>query len=778
MALSQKQVAQLAKEQERLNKLQEDFYAAQEAGNKKAIAEAARLMKLTNGRIDKLGKSNEEADKYYNTLKNQLDISGEITKATQDRATLLTESNNLAQLEAGVGKQTARQQEIQGNAAQKLFSLKQSILGVTNAEELANANIEGLKSQIARIEQESVEANREGSELINDTLDGLRMQVGNLEEQQEYLQAENQLRDATIGKLESMKGGMTRMITQAKLFTKALMANPIFLLAAVIVGLIALMKKFVTDTLALRDGLGASVEQSARLNAELQGARLEAMILGYDVNAIAGELQETFGTLEGITGDTIKTLGRMEKSLGIASKDAAAVAREFSVMSGESFETGINFVKTTASLAEANKVAPGAVMKDIADNAETFAEFGADGGENIAKAAVQARKLGVNLATTAKIANSLLDFESSIEKEMEASMMIGKQLNFNRARELALSGDIAGATTDIVKQLGGASEIQKMNVLQRRALADSIGVSVDELNRLATGKVELLPPEKSIEEMLLDKMQQLIEALEKFKTFVKDMGNTIVEYSKNILDQVFGESGLGASIKSMATKLFDDIKKIFGGEGDFGYKVGQALGVSIAYVVENLPTIMLQLIKGLSNGLILVFTTATDFLFSVSEGLMNTLGSFFGFGTIGTYIVDIFRSLRDGFVSVFANIMQFIIDKIYGFELFGFSIASMVGDKPTIAGSYAEPKTVAEFKGDETAKHSGMLKQEMNDLTSEQQTQLTNAIATGQMEALEKVVGARTDQQSIEMQQMIDMLQMIAKNTGMTTQEVVNLTKE
>ena len=186
MALSQKQVAQLAKEQERLNKLQEDFYAAQEAGNKKAIAEAARLMKLTNGRIDKLGKSNEEADKYYNTLKNQLDISGEITKATQDRATLLTESNNLAQLEAGVGKQTARQQEIQGNAAQKLFSLKQSILGVTNAEELANANIEGLKSQIARIEQESVEANREGSELINDTLDGLRMQVGNLEEQQEY----------------------------------------------------------------------------------------------------------------------------------------------------------------------------------------------------------------------------------------------------------------------------------------------------------------------------------------------------------------------------------------------------------------------------------------------------------------------------------------------------------------------------------------------------------------------------------------------------------------
>ena len=35
--------------------------------------------------------------------------------------------NNLAQLEAGVGKQTARQQEIQGNAAQKLFGLKRPV---------------------------------------------------------------------------------------------------------------------------------------------------------------------------------------------------------------------------------------------------------------------------------------------------------------------------------------------------------------------------------------------------------------------------------------------------------------------------------------------------------------------------------------------------------------------------------------------------------------------------------------------------------------------------
>ena len=776
MALSPKQVAQLAKEQERLNKLQADFYAAQEAGDKKAVKEAARLMKLTNGRLDKLGNTNDEVNKYYNTMKKQLDVSGEITKATQNRATLLAESNVLSQLDAQAGTKSARQQELQSNAASKLFGLKQGILGITNAEELANADIAGLKSQITEIEQESQELNKEGAELANAYLASLTSQVENLEEQQEYLQDENKLRDATIGKLQNMAGNMKRMIGQAKNFAKAMMANPIFLLAAVIVGLIALMKKFVTDTFALRDGLGASVTQAASLNKELQGARLEAMIMGYDVNAIAADLEETFGTLEGVTGENVRTLGQFEKLLGIASKDAAAVAREFQVMSGESFETGLNFVKTTASLAQANKVAPGAVMKDIAENSEMFAEFGKDGGQNLAKAAVQARKLGVSLGTTAKIANSLLDFESSIEKEMEASMMIGRQLNYNRARELALRGDVAGATADIVKQLGGASEIQKMNVLQRRALADSIGVSVDELNRLATGKVELLPPEKSVEEMLIDKMQQLIESLEKFQTFVLEFGNSLIGYYKGILDSIFGESGLGKSIADLATKLFDDIKKIFGGDGSFGEKIGAALATTLMNVIASLPEILFKLEVGIRNALISIFIAVTDFAGSFVEGILNTLGGLFGFDNIGTVVKDIFIGFRDAIVMVFSNILQFVVDMIYKIPF----AESVLGEKPVITGSTAAAEQKAIGKIDYGSKEamSDVAKREMGDLSAEQQKQLAMAIQQGQVQALNDSLGDKQDKQSEEMREMIMVLNAIAKNTGMTQQEIINLTKE
>ena len=82
------------------------------------------------------------------------------------------------------------------------------------------------------------------------------------------------------------------------------------------------------------------------------------------------------------------------------------------------------------------------------------------------------------------ITNSLLDFESSIEKQLEASLLLGRQINLDRARQLALTGDQAGLMQEILKQVGGEAEFNRMNVIQRKALADSVGVNVEQLSRL------------------------------------------------------------------------------------------------------------------------------------------------------------------------------------------------------------------------------------------------------------------------------------------------------
>jgi hypothetical protein len=123
-------------------------------------------------------------------------------------------------------------------------------------------------------------------------------------------------------------------------------------------------------------------------------------------------------------------------------------------------------------------------MRDLAENAEFFAQFAKDGGMNIINAGVAARKLGLEMNAVAGISESLLDFESSIEKQMEASLLIGRQINLDRARQLSLVGDQEGVMKEILKQVGGEAEFNRMNVIQRKALAESVGVNVEQLSRL------------------------------------------------------------------------------------------------------------------------------------------------------------------------------------------------------------------------------------------------------------------------------------------------------
>ena len=93
------------------------------------------------------------------------------------------------------------------------------------------------------------------------------------------------------------------------------------------------------------------------------------------------------------------------------------------------------------------------------------------------------KKIGLNLSQQAKMARGLLDIESSLEAQMEAQMLTGKQLNFDKARQLALEGDTAGASKAILDQVGGVAEFNKMNILQKEAIAKAAGLEVGELEK-------------------------------------------------------------------------------------------------------------------------------------------------------------------------------------------------------------------------------------------------------------------------------------------------------
>ena len=101
--------------------------------------------------------------------------------------------------------------------------------------------------------------------------------------------------------------------------------------------------------------------------------------------------------------------------------------------------------------------------------------------DGLVKAVANAKALGVEMGDIAGIAGSLLNFEDSITKELEAELLIGRDLNLEQARYLALQGKSDEAVAELVKQAGSLEELQSMNVIQQDALAKSVGMTADQL---------------------------------------------------------------------------------------------------------------------------------------------------------------------------------------------------------------------------------------------------------------------------------------------------------
>jgi hypothetical protein len=121
------------------------------------------------------------------------------------------------------------------------------------------------------------------------------------------------------------------------------------------------------------------------------------------------------------------------------------------------------------------------ILSDVAKVSGQLAAQYQNNPELIAKAVIQTQKLGLTLEQAAKMSDSLLNFESSIENELKAELLTGKALNLERARELALRGDSAAAAEELVKQVGSLEEFQNLNVIQQRALAEAVGMTAGEM---------------------------------------------------------------------------------------------------------------------------------------------------------------------------------------------------------------------------------------------------------------------------------------------------------
>jgi len=252
-----------------------------------------------------------------------------------------------------------------------------------------------------------------------------------------------------------------------------------------------------------------------------------------NLNVTTKNLVEAYGQLAQVTGfayeftaDQLTTQIKLTKQVGLQADEAAQIQR-FAVLNGKTSEetyrsfvrgltaarnqlkVGINF---KAALAEASKIS-GQLAANLGNNPET-----------IAKAVVTAKAFGMTLEQVAAAGDKLLDFSSSIESELKAELLLGKQLNLERARAAALAGDQVTLTEELAKNVGTAAEFTKMNRLQQNALAESVGMTSDQLAETLRKREEALASGKSLVQVQEEEARKALE-----RQNVQDKFNAAIE---------------------------------------------------------------------------------------------------------------------------------------------------------------------------------------------------------------------------------------------------------
>jgi len=336
---------------------------------------------------------------------------------------------------------------------------------------------------------------------------------------------------------------------------------------------------------ALIDAGFAADEQVTKLAKSLNQTKMEALGTRYEMSAIANASGDAFIT----TDKLLESTAKLGQQLGIAQTFSADLTKEFTSLTGKigiSEESAGGLAKLTVAMGKnARTVTTEALGTAQAlqsqagiqlDNKQILDEVGKVSGQllanfkgnptAIAAAVTQAKLLGTTLEQTKKQSESLLDFQSSIENELKAELITGQQLNLERARALALSGDQAGVAKELANQNMNFNKFSQMNVLAQKDFAAALGLSADELSDQLLKQQYLNKSTKEVAALAGEDVARRLEALtaqDKFNNAVGKLQDILVR----IVDGPIGMllDGLASTLSLLAGDT-SGFKAMFGAD--------------------------------------------------------------------------------------------------------------------------------------------------------------------------------------------------------------------
>ena len=320
------------------------------------------------------------------------------------------------------------------------------------------------------------------------------------------------------------------------------------------------------------------------------------------------DMVDALGVTNQISTQNLATNIKLKDIAGIQADTIASIT-ESSIINGKSNE---DIVKSVFAQVKGLKQATGIQF----ENKKILKEASSLGGylglqfskypAQLTKSLLTVKAMGMELKQLDSMADSFLDFESSISKEFESQLLTGRDINLTKARELFLNNDLAGAAMEINNQVGSSADFMKLNRIQAESLAQAFGMSRDQMGDMLkkqemlsklgakdtdTAREQLklgLAKYKNEKELAAaigeQNYQNLVNASlqEKIAAFIEKIKESIANFVE--------KSGIIDKIEHFMNYLSEpeNIRKIVMGVRDFFAGAVEFIGKAAYYILEGL----------------------------------------------------------------------------------------------------------------------------------------------------------------------------------------------
>jgi len=310
------------------------------------------------------------------------------------------------------------------------------------------------------------------------------------------------------------------------------------------------------------------------------------------------DFQAQFGGI--IDSNSARELAEQAVRMGITTQQLAEARRVFATQTMGDISSAIQQQDRFIAQFESRGMTAKDAMEFITNNSELLARSGVRFQQSMAKAAAEAKRIGVDLSKVNQVGDNIIgNFEGFLDSMAELGAM-GFGFDTFRLAQVAETGDTGALFDELRSQLAmTGKDLTNLRRSEQLALSSAFGMNIEEFQRMA-GILEEPVEEKLQKEAngflktIAEKISNFLQRSGGFLTnFGQALGGTLGPFFKGanwalqtaLLTAIaFNTSGLGKSLGILSTRISRRSRVLAGRTGQAIGRVGTQIGATATKV--------------------------------------------------------------------------------------------------------------------------------------------------------------------------------------------------